>query len=64
MIKKRKGIVMKDKKNEEEKRARKCGYYFKPKAEIQRKAIIKNLNKTSDEEALKRSNLSKWMKKR
>ena len=52
---------MKDKKSEEEKKAKRCGYYFTPRAEIQRKAIIKNLNKSSDEEALKRS---RWMKGR
>jgi len=54
---------MKDKKSEEEKRARKCGYYFKPNAEIQRKAIIKNLNETSNKEKLRRSELIKGGKK-
>jgi hypothetical protein len=38
---------------------KKCGCYFKPRADIQRKAIIKNLNETSNKEKLRRSELIK-----
>ncbi|HZI95867.1 MAG TPA: hypothetical protein VFD40_01625 [Candidatus Paceibacterota bacterium] len=45
---------MKKEKEMTESEKKRSGCYFNPKAEIQRKEIIKNLNKTSENEKLMR----------
>jgi len=52
---------MKNKEQMDEKERKKYGGYFTPTAEIQRQEIIKNLNKTSENEKLIRL---KWKERR
>jgi len=53
---------MENKKIEEEKRAKRAGYYFKPRTEIQRKKIIEGL-KNKQDEVLKKFQLKKEVKR-